>query len=93
MLLLAGPTQAKRQAIEVRRGQSRPVSTVTAHLLSIGTIAVHWVLLMLNTELFTARLRQPDLPDLPLSKARNVASYTLFLTNMDSRSSRAMVVI
>lgn len=36
---------------------------------------------------------QPDLPDLPLSNARNVASYTLFLTYMDSRSSRAMVVI
>ena len=35
----------------------------------------------------------PDLPDLPLSNARNVASYTLFLTYMDSRSSRAMVVI
>lgn len=35
----------------------------------------------------------PDLPDLPLSNAKNVASYTLFLTYMDSRSSRAMVVI
>ncbi len=34
-----------------------------------------------------------DLPDLPLSNARNVASYTLFLTYMDSRSSSAMVVI
>lgn len=35
----------------------------------------------------------PDLPDLPLSYAKNVASYMLFLTYMDSLSSRAMVVI
>ena len=35
----------------------------------------------------------PDLPDLPLSYARNVASYMLFLTYMDSLSSMAMVVI
>lgn len=49
------------------------------------TVINFWVLLVKHIH--------PDLPDLPLSYAKNVASYMLFLTYMDSLSSKAMVVI